>query len=215
MHRPRFSKIETRGQARMWRERGEGLSRRLAGRFMSHECLCVIILDTCLRRRDLTMIHERPFLRRWLQLCEPGVLFYLQNMETTGDWKELKDKIHAVARRSHYTVPAQMRNLARERLAFIGAILPEVSAIGRYLEGNPGADFVIDPDATPEADKEGSGGGEGNGGAAGQGGGANAAPRPAPSEPGDFIPLSEEELAAILDAAESDDDAGPAMGAML
>lgn len=213
--RPRFSKIATKGQARMWRERGEGLSRRLAGRFMSHECLCVLVIDTCLRRRDLTMIHERPFLRRWLALCEPGVLFYLQNMEQSGDWKDLKDKIHAVARRSHYTVPAQMRNLARERLAFIAAVLPEVSAIGRYLEGNPGADFIIDPDATPEADKDGSGGGDGNGGVAGQGGGANAAPRPAPGESeGEFIEMDPDELAALLDAAEAD-DAGPAMGAML
>jgi len=213
--RPRFSKIETKGQARMWRERGEGLSRRLAGRFMSHECLCVIVVDTCLRRRDLTMIRERPFLRRWLALCEPGVLFYLQNMEQSGDWKDLKDKIHAIARRSHYTVPAQMRNLAHERLAFIAAVLPEVSAIGRYLEGNPGADFVIDPDATPEADKDGSGSGEGNGGAAGQGGGANAAPRRALGEgEGEFIPMDPDELAALLDAADAD-DAGPAMGAML
>lgn len=213
--RPRFSKIKTAGQARMWRERGEGLSRRLAGRFMSHECLCVIILDTCLRRRNLTMLHERPFLRRWLQLCEPGTLFYLQNMEQSGDWKDLKDKIHAVARRSHYTVPSQMRNLARERLAFIGAILPEVSAIGRYLEGNPGADFIIDPDAAPEADKDGSGGGDSNGGATGQGGGTNAAPRSSQGESeGEFIEMDPDELAALLDAAE-DDAAGPHMGAML
>jgi len=212
--RPRFPKVRTKGQAQHWRERGEGLSRRLAGRFMIHECVCIIVLDTCLRRRNMTQIEERPFLRRWLALCEPGVLFYLQNMETTGDWKDLKDKIHAVARRSHYTVPDAMRNPARERLAFIGAILPEVSAIGRYLEGNPGADFVIDPDATPEADKDGSGGGDGNGGAAGQAGGANATPRPSPAGPGDFIPLSEDELAALLDAAEAD-DAGPHMGAML
>lgn len=213
--RPRFSRIQTKGQARLWRERGDGLCSRLAGRFMGHECLCIIILDTCLRRRDLTMIEERPFLRRWLQLCEPGVLFYLQNMETTGDWKELKDKIHAVARRSHYTVPSQMRNITRERLAMIGAILPEVSAIGRYLEGNPNNEFLIDPDATPEADKDGSGSGDGSGTASGKAGGANAAPRPSPSEPGDFIPLSEDELAAILDATEDDNAAGPHMGAML
>lgn len=213
--RPRFSRIQTKGQASLWRERGDGLCRRLAGRFMGHECLCIIILDTCLRRRNLTMIQERPFLRRWLALCESGILFYLQNLEQSGDWKDMKDKIHAVARRSHYTVPSSMRNLARERLAFIGAILPEVSAIGRYLEGNPGADFIIDPDATPEADKDGSGGGEGNGGAAGQGGGANAAPRPALGESdGEFIPMDPDELAALLDAA-TDDDAGPAMGAML
>jgi len=161
------------------------------------------------------MIHERPFLRRWLQLCEPGTLFYLQNMETTGDWKDLKDKIHAVARQSHYTVPAQMRNLTRERLAFIGAILPAVSAIGRYLSDNPNAEFLPDPDATPEADKDGSGGGEGNGGAAGQGGGANAAPRPSAGESvGELIPMDPDELAALLDAA-ADDDAGPAVGAML
>lgn len=213
--RPRFSRVQTKGQARMWRERGEGLSRRLAGRFMSHECLCVLVVDTCLRRRNLTMIQERPFLRRWLALCEPGTLFYLQHMEQSGDWKDLKDKIHAVARRSHYTVPSSMRNLARERLAFIAAVLPEVSAIGRYLEGNPGADFIIDPDAIPEADKDGSGGGEGNGGAAGQGGGANAAPRPALGESeGEFIEMDPDELAALLDAAEAD-DVGPAMGAML
>lgn len=213
--RPRFSKVQTKGQAQHWRERGEGLSRRLAGRFLSHECLCVIVLDTCLRRRNLTMIQERPFLRRWLALCEPGVLFYLQNMETTGDWKDLKDKIHAVARRSHYTVPDAMRNLARERLAMIGAILPEVSAIGRYLSDNPNAEFMPDPDATPEADKDGSGSGDGNGGGAGQGGGANATPKPSPCESeGEFIPVSEEELAALLDAAEAD-DAGPHMVAML
>lgn len=213
--RPRFSRVQTKGHARQWRERGEGLSRRLSGRFMSHECLCVLVVDTCLRRRNLTMIQERPFLRRWLALCEPGVLFYLQNMEQSGDWKDLKDKIHAVARRSHYTVPAQMRNLARERLAFIAAVLPEVSAIGRYLEGNPGADFIIDPDATPEADKDGSGSGEGNGGATGQGGGANATPRPSVGESeGEFIEMDPDELAALLDAAE-DDAAGPHMGAML
>ncbi len=212
--RPQFSRITTKGQAQHWRERSDGLCRRLAGRFMGHECLCILVMDTCLRRRNLTMIEERPFLRRWLQLCEPGTLFYLRNLETTGDWKDLKDRIHAVARRSHYTVPSSMRNLARERLAFIGATIPEVSAIGRYLEGNPGADFVTDPDATPEADKDGSGGGEGNGGA-GQGGGANAAPRPAPGESeGEFIEMDPDELAALLDAA-ADDDAGPAMGAML
>lgn len=214
MRRPRFSRVQTKGQARMWRERGEGLSRRLAGRFMSHECLCVIILDTCLRRRSLTMIEERPFLRRWLALCEPGVLFYLRELEERGDWKDLKDKIHAVAARSAYILP-HARNLARERLAFIAAVLPEVSAIGRYLSDNPNAEFLPDPDATPEADKDGSGGGEGNGGAAGQGGGANAAPRPSPGEgEGEFIPMNPDELAALLDAAEAD-DAGPAMGAML
>ncbi len=212
--RPRFSKIVTKGQARQWRERGDGLCRRMAGRFMGHECLCIIILDTCLRRRDLTMIHERPFLRRWLSLCEPGVLFYLQNMEQSGDWKDLKNRIHAIARRSHYTVPDEMRNLARERLAFIGAVLPEVSAIGSYLEGNPGADFIPDPDATPDADKDGSGSGDGGSGG-GKAGGANAAPRPAPSESnGEFIPMDPDELAALLDAAEVD-DAGPHMGAML
>ena len=213
--RPRFSKIATKGQARQWRERGEGLSRRLAGRFMSHECLCIIVLDTCLRRRDLTMIDERPFLRRWLALCEPGVLFYLCDKETTGDWRDLKDRIHAVARRSHYTVTAQMRNLARERLAFIGAVLPEISAIGSYLEGNPSADFIPLPDAAPEADKDGSGGGEGSSGATGQGGGTTAAPRPSTVESvGEFIPMDPDELAALLDAAEAD-DAGPAMGAMI
>lgn len=213
--RPRFSRITTKGQARHWRERGEGLSCRLAGRFMSHECLCILVLDTCLRRRDLTMIDERPFLSRWLALCEPGVLFYLRDKEQSGDWKDLKDKIHAVARRSHYTVPTQMRNLARERLAFIGAILPEVSAIGRYLEGNPGADFVLDHDATPEADKDGSGGGDGSSGASGKAGGANAAPRPAPGESaGEFIEMNPDELAALLNAAEAE-DTGPSMGAML
>ena len=213
--RPRFSKIQAKGQARQWRERGEGLSRRLAGRFMSHECLCILVLDTCLRRRNLTMIDERPFLRRWLALCEPGILFYLRDLETTGDWKDLKDKIHAVARRSHYTVPDAMRNLNRERLAFIGAVLPEVSAIGRYLEGNPGADFVLDADATPEADKDGSGGGDGGSGTGGKAGGTNAAPRPALGESdGEFISMDPDELAALLNAAEAD-DAGPAMGAML
>lgn len=212
--RPRFSRIQTKGQARMWRERGEGLSRRLAGRFMSHECLCVIVLDTCLRRRNLTMIDERPFLRRWLALCEPGVLFYLRELEERGDWKDLKDRIHVIARRSHYTVPDAMRNLGRERLAFIGAILPEVSAIGRYLEGNPGDDFIPLPDDAPEADKDGSGSGDGSG-EAGQGGGANATPKPSLGESeGEFIPVSEEELAALLDAAETD-DAGSHMGAML
>lgn len=211
--RPRFSRITTKGQAQHWRERGEGLSRRLDGRNMIHECVCIIVIDTCLRRRNLAMIHERPFLRRWLQLCEPGILFYLQDMEQSNDWKDLKDKIHAVAARASYMFP-EKRNLNRERQAFIGAILPEIDAIGRFLEKNPGADFVPEPDPAPEADKEGSGSGEAGSGASGRAGGANAAPRPAPAEPGDFIPLSEEELAAILDAAE-DDAAGPQMGAML
>jgi hypothetical protein len=212
--RPRFSKIKTAGQARMWRGRGEGLSRRLAGRFMIHECVCILALDTCLRRRNLTMIEERPFLRRWLSLCEPGVLVYLQSLEQSGDWRDLKAKIHAVAARSAYVLP-EMRNLARERQAFIGAILPEVSAIGRYLSDNPNSEFLPDPDATPDADKGGSGGGDDNGGATGQGGGANAAPRPSPGESeGEFIEMDPDELAAILDAAE-DNDAGPHMRAML
>ncbi|WP_173424086.1 hypothetical protein [Ensifer adhaerens] len=161
------------------------------------------------------MIDERPFLRRWLSLCEPGVLIYLREIEEKGDWKDIKDRIHAVARRSHYTALDTMRNLNRERLAFIGAILPEVSAVGRYLEGNPGADFVLDPDATPEADKDGSGSGEGSGTASGKAGGANAAPRPALGEgEGEFIAMDPDELAALLDAADTA-DAGPAMGAML
>lgn len=211
--RPRFSKIATKGQAHMWRERGEGLSRRLAGRFMSHECLCVIILDTCLRRRNLMMLHERPFLRRWLALCEPGVMIYLKEIEEKGDWKDLKDRIHAIARRSYYTVPDAMRNLAGERLAFIGAILPEVSAIGRHLDGNPGNDFIPLPDDAPEDDKDGSGSGDGSG--ASQGGGANVAPHPTVGESeGEFVPMDPDDVAALLDAADAD-DAGPHIGAML
>lgn len=213
--RPRFSRIVNKGQARHWRERGEGLSRRLAGRFLSHECVCVIVLDTCLRRRDLTMIGERPFLRRWLALCEPGVLFYLQHMETTGDWKDLKDRIHAVARRSHYTVTAQARNLACERLAFLGAVLPEISAIGAYLETNPSADFILLPNPGSESDQDGTGSGESGSVGGSDAGGANAAPRSSPGEAaGDFIPIDPDDLAALLDAAEADDE-GPAMGAML
>lgn len=197
----------------MWRERGEGLSRRLAGRFMSHECLCVIVLDTCLRRRNLTLIEERPFLRRWLSLCEPGVLFYLQSLDQSDDWRDLKAKIHAIAARSAYILP-HARNLARERLAFIGAVLPEISAIGRYLYDNPIAEFISDPDPTPDADKDGSGGEGGSGGGAGQAGTANVAPAPSPREPGAVVHLTEEELAAILDAAADDGDAGMKMGAM-
>ncbi|WP_139283893.1 hypothetical protein [Rhizobium sp. NFR12] len=187
----------------------------MAGVFMSNECLCIIVLDTCLRRRNLTMIHERPFLRRWLALCEPGVLFYLRNMETTGDWKDLKDKIHAIARRSHYTVPDEMRNLARERLVFIGAVLREISAIGSYLQGNPNNEFIPDPDPTPDVDKDGSGGEGGSGGGGGQARTSNGVPTPSPSEAGVIIHLTEDELAAILDAAADDDDAGVKMGAML
>lgn len=211
--RPRFSRIQTKGQAQHWRERGKGLSRRLAGRFMSHECLCVIIIDTCLRRRNLTLIEERPFLWRWLSLCEPGILFYLQNIETLNDWRDLKKKIHAVAARSAYILP-EIRNLARERLTFIAAILPDISAIGTYQAGNPGAMFIPEPDPTRDADKDGSGGGDGNGGAVGQAGGTNAAPKPSPTEPGAFIPMTEEELAALLEEAADDDDALK-IGAML
>ncbi|MBB3915560.1 hypothetical protein [Rhizobium fabae] len=180
---------------------------------MSHECLCVIIIDTCLRRRNLTLIEERPFLQRWLSLCEPGILFYLQNIETLNDWRDLKEKIHAVAARSAYILP-EIRNLARERQAFIGAILPEISAIGTYQAGNPGALFIPEPDPTPEADKEGSGS-DGDGGAAGQAGTTNATPKPSPAEPGAFIPMTEEELAALLDEAADDDDDALKMGAML
>ncbi len=201
----------------MWRERGDGLSHRLAGRFMIHECVCIIILDTCLRRRNLTMIHERPFLRRWLGLCEPGILHYLLNVETTGDWRDLKEKIHAVAARSYYTVPEVMRNLANERLAFIGAVLPEISAIGTYQAGAPAELFIPEPDPAPEADKDGSGSGDGNGGATGQAGGANAAPKPSLGESeGEVIHLTEEELAALLDAVnDADDDDIFKLGAML
>ncbi len=189
----------------MWRERGEGLSRRLAGRFMSHECLCVIIIDTCLRRRNLTLIHERPFLRRWLSFCEPGILFYLQNIETLNDWRDLKEKIHAVAARSAYILP-EIRNLARERLTFIAAILPEISAIGTYQADHPGELFIPDPDPdpNPEADKDGNGGSDGNGGGAGQAGTANALPKPSPDAEGAIRPMTEEELAALLDDAADD-----------
>lgn len=212
--RPRFSKIATKGQARQWRERGEGLSRRLAGRFMSHECLCIIILDNCLRRRDLTMIQNRPFLWRWLQLFEPGVLSYLRDIEQRNDWRDLKAKIHTVAARSSFMFP-EKRNLNRERQLFIGAILSEIDAIGRFIASSPGVDFTPDPNPSPEADKDGSGSGDGNSGATGQGGGANAAPRPALGESdGGFIPMDPHDLAALLDAA-TNDDAGPAMGAML
>jgi hypothetical protein len=140
-------------------------------------------------------------------------MIYLKEIEEKGDWKDLKDRIHAIARRSHYTVPDAMRNLARERLAFIGAILPEVSAIGRYLEGNPGNDFIPLPDDAPEDDKDGSGSGDGSG--ASQGGGANVAPRPSVGESeGEFVPMDPDDVAALLDAADAD-DAGPHMGAML
>lgn len=216
MRRPRFSRIRTKGQARHWRAVGAGMSRRHFGGWLAiHECICIHVVDTCLRRRNLSLIEIRPFLQRWLQACEPGLYRYLVELDRRGSWRDLKNSIAAVAQKSFYTVPNEYRNLTIERQLNIAACLEDISAIGSYWATDPTTQFVPEPDPAPESDKDGSGSGEGNGGTSGTAGGANAAPAPSLGESqGEFIPSSEDELAALLDAAE-DEDAGPSMGAML
>lgn len=211
--RHRFSKVQILGQARLWRGRGEGLAHHLGGRFMRDECICIIVVETCLRRRSLTIVETRPFLRRWLQLCKPGILTYLRTLESSGDWMELKHRIRAVAASSYYTVPDEMRNLARERQVFIGSVLEELSAVGKYIKTDSALELLPDPDAAPEADKDGSGSGEGGGSGGDRAGAANAAPTPSPGEPTAVLHLTEEELVAILEATEADE--GLSIGASI
>lgn len=211
MRRPRFSEVTTLGQARHWRAFGAGRSRRHFGGWLTiDECICIHVVETCLRRRDLSLIEIRPFLARWLQMFEPGLCRYLVELDRRGTWRDLKDSIAAAARKSFYTVPDECRNLAVERQLNIASALDEIKAVGTYWATNPTAEFTPEPDPSPESEKDGSGSGDGGG----TGGGANAAPSPSAGNPGEVIPLSEDELAALLEEAEAD-DAGPTMGAML